>query len=471
MKSASEQQSFPRSTGAVLEAVDVLTKRRSDVFLGMITGSSLSVPPAAAGVDNKPGDDCPPTWTINVNEVRTLKVSNISVSASEDDIKEFFSYPGDLHFIEVQRESDTTQLAYVTYKDPKGAETAMLLSGTQPESDSDAVKKAEDVVSSMLAKGFTLGKDAVNKAKSLDESYHVTSNASATVASVDLKMGISEKLSIGTAVVNERVKEMDQKYQVTEKAKSALAAAEQKGSAIMSNPYVSTGASWVSNAYNAVAKAAEDVSTMTKEKVEKTEEERRAAIGNDSEAALLDQSLAGDPAPNYSTDSKKLIVILGSGMTLKIQAIEIVNENLNVIFHQDRYLDLEIVSNESPCFELQLQLAVPSESSRTRLHTRALRQLHLNVLPLNHTLFALHTCTRRLARNQSRPLDEQRTENRREVSPNSARKLRSQMPLHGKVKLLLRRRQRINLSHRSSKLLPLHCSLSDEVWFEEESMK
>lgn len=43
-------------------------------------------------------------------------------------------------------------------------------------------------------------------------------------------------------------------------------------------------------------------------------------------------------------------------MTLKIQAIEIVNENLNVIFHQDRYLDLEIVSNESPCVrKLQIQ--------------------------------------------------------------------------------------------------------------------
>jgi len=28
-----------------------------------------------------------------------------------------------------------------------------------------AIRKAEDVVSSMLAKGFNLGKDAVNKAK------------------------------------------------------------------------------------------------------------------------------------------------------------------------------------------------------------------------------------------------------------------------------------------------------------------
>ena len=64
---------------------------------------------------------------------------------------------------------------------------------------------------------------------------------------------------------------MDEKYQVAEKTKSALAVAEQKassaGSAIMSNPYVMTGASWVSNAFTAVAKAAEDVSVITKDKL------------------------------------------------------------------------------------------------------------------------------------------------------------------------------------------------------------
>jgi hypothetical protein len=56
------------------------------------------------------------------------------------------------------------------------------------------------------------------------------------------------------------------------KTKTVLSVAEQKastvGSAIMSNPYVSTGASWVSGAFTEVAKAAEDVSVMTRETVE-----------------------------------------------------------------------------------------------------------------------------------------------------------------------------------------------------------
>lgn len=145
-----------------------------------------------------------------------------------------------------------------------------------------AVRKAEDMVSSMLAKGFVLGKDALHKAKAFDERHHLVMNASATVASLDRKMGLSEKLSIGSAVVNERVREVDERFQVLEKTKSALTVAEQTasnaGSMLMSNRYVSTGASWVWSALNVVARAAEDVTLLTKEKVEKAEEEKKEII-------------------------------------------------------------------------------------------------------------------------------------------------------------------------------------------------
>ncbi|KAL4196117.1 hypothetical protein AMTRI_Chr04g244450 [Amborella trichopoda] len=204
-------------------------------------------------------------------------------------------------------ESEGSQLAYVTFKDSQGADTAILLSGATiadlsvtiaaaenyqlplealpPPSANEStlsgtagavIKKAEDVVSSMLAKGFVLGKDALSKAKAFDEKIHLTSN----VASLDRKIGLSEKLSIGTAAVNEKVREMDEKFQVYEKTKLALAAAEQKNaiSLIFFNRYVSTGASWVTGALNRVAKAAEDVSLMTKEKVGKAEEEKMDTI-------------------------------------------------------------------------------------------------------------------------------------------------------------------------------------------------
>jgi hypothetical protein len=124
----------------------------------------------------------------------------------------------------------------------------------------------------MLAKGFILGKDAINKAKSFDEKHQLTSTASAKVASLDKKIGLTEKISASTTVVGDKVREVDQKFQVSEKTKLALAAAEQKvssaGSAIMSNRYVFTGAAWVTGTFNKVAKAA-------KEKVGMSEEEQK----------------------------------------------------------------------------------------------------------------------------------------------------------------------------------------------------
>lgn len=122
-----------------------------------------------------------------------------------------------------------------------------------PGGAESALRKAEDVVSSMLAKGFVLGKDAVNKAKTFDDKLQLTSTASAKVASIDQKIGLSEKIGAGASVVSDKVREVDQKFQVSEKTKTALAAAEQTvstaGSAIMKNRYILTGASWVTGEF------------------------------------------------------------------------------------------------------------------------------------------------------------------------------------------------------------------------------
>lgn len=221
-------------------------------------------------------------------------MSSVSLGASEHDIKEFFSFSGEIDHVDLQSDNERSQIAYVIFKEPKGADTAVLLSGstivdqtvtidlavdykppagisTTPKAANNqndgqaesAVQKAEDVVSSMLAKGFVLGKDALNRAKGFDESLGLTSTATATAASMDKKIGLTENITAGTTMVNEKVREMDQKYQVSEKTRSAFAAAEQTvstaGSAIMKNRYVLTGATWVTGAFSRVAKAAADV--------------------------------------------------------------------------------------------------------------------------------------------------------------------------------------------------------------------
>ena len=102
-------------------------------------------------------------------QVRTVKVTNVSLSATVQDIKEFFSFSGDIEHVEMQRfvkfakfiqlyyffsfhapyrplktsilislsvyislffvsGDEWSQVAYVTFKDAQGAETALLLS-------------------------------------------------------------------------------------------------------------------------------------------------------------------------------------------------------------------------------------------------------------------------------------------------------------------------------------------------------
>ncbi|CAH8317152.1 unnamed protein product [Eruca vesicaria subsp. sativa] len=233
----------------------------------------------------------------NLCSIRSVKVSNLSLGATDHDIKEFFSFSGEVESIDIQGHEDS---AYVTFKDPQGAETAVLLSGasiadqsviiemapnyTPPaaphaETQSGAggmaesvVQKAEDVVSTMLAKGFILGKDAVGKAKAFDEKLGFTSTATAGVASIDQKIGLSQKITAGTSLVTEKIKGVDQSFQVTERTKSAYATAEQTvssaGTAVMKNRFVLTGVSWAAGAFNRVAKAAGEVTQKTKEKVE-----------------------------------------------------------------------------------------------------------------------------------------------------------------------------------------------------------
>nr|XP_009396013.1 PREDICTED: binding partner of ACD11 1 [Musa acuminata subsp. malaccensis] len=247
-------------------------------------------------------------------ETRTVQVGNISDLAGEREIREFFSFSGDIEHLEIRGDAGTPRLAFVTFKDPKALEIALLLSGAtivdrivsiapvenyvpmveqveaneaefttpfgnnvtyvegknSPNSGRVYVSKAHDVVSSMLAKGSALRQDAINKAKAFDEKHQLRANASAKVVSFDKRVGLSEKITVGISIVNEKVKSVDQKLHVSDKTMAALFAAEQKlndtGTAVKSNRYVTAGTAWLNGAFGKVAKAGHVAGTRTREK-------------------------------------------------------------------------------------------------------------------------------------------------------------------------------------------------------------
>ncbi|KAK9290172.1 hypothetical protein L1049_008338 [Liquidambar formosana] len=249
---------------------------------------------------------------------RTVQVGHLSDLAGEREIHEFFSFSGDIEHMEIQRGSGQSKTAFVTFKDPKALEIALLLSGATivdqivsitpvenyvPKAEVQEVKidgnadsvvpaenisqnvegrsgsptngrvyvsKAQDVVTNMLAKGSAIKQDAVTKAKAFDEKHRLTASASEKVIAFDKRVGLTEKLTVGISVVNEKVKSVDQRLQVSDKTMAAIFAAERKlndtGSAVKTSRYVTAGAAWLNGAFSKVAKAGQVAGTKTREK-------------------------------------------------------------------------------------------------------------------------------------------------------------------------------------------------------------
>jgi len=242
-----------------------------------------------------------------------------------------------------------------------------------------ALRKAEDIVGSMLAKGFVLGMDAVEKAKAFDEKHQLTSTATAKVASLDKTMGLSQKFNTSTIVVNEKMKEMDEKYQVAEKTKSALAAAEQTvstaSSAIMSNRYVLTGAAWVTGAYSKVATTATDVGAKAKERMMAEQEgehrdrelEKRTHLPESSEADGQEcklQEVSGNLGSSETTQQeskhqegeRQMSNVPGNTETVKDQpknqegeiAVAHVQENTDIVEKEPNHNETELCKSNIP---------------------------------------------------------------------------------------------------------------------------
>eukprot|EP00270_Netrium_digitus_P012618 TRINITY_DN411_c0_g1_i2.p1 TRINITY_DN411_c0_g1~~TRINITY_DN411_c0_g1_i2.p1 ORF type:complete len:261 (+),score=65.69 TRINITY_DN411_c0_g1_i2:207-989(+) len=241
----------------------------------------------------------------------TIKVTSVSLKATEKELKDFFSFSGDVVYVELKHSDDKlSQIAFVTFAEEKALDTAVLLTGAViidqpvtvevatgyippssasaagavastapgavvPSDSSTAYNRAQNMMADLIAKGYVLGKDAAAKAKTFDEKHEVTKTTTSKVTELDKKLGISERLSAGAATVSTSWKQMDDKYQVTEKTKSAIGVAgkniNEASAAMMKNKYVASGSAWLSGAFGKVVQAATDVHQIAKEKINKAE--------------------------------------------------------------------------------------------------------------------------------------------------------------------------------------------------------
>lgn len=231
----------------------------------------------------------------------TVEVTSLSPEATEKDVHDFFAFCGKIEHVEIVRAGEIASTAYVTFKYAHALETAVLLNGAtildrpvcvthwghsedefniwnrsswklEDETGStasegnqfvpsagEAVTMAQDVVKSMLAKGYILGKDALSKAKAFDESHQVSATATAKVAEMSERIGLTDKICAGVGAV----KSVDERYHISDTTKSAVAATGRTALAaantVVNSSYFSKGALWMSDALSRAAKVASDL--------------------------------------------------------------------------------------------------------------------------------------------------------------------------------------------------------------------
>jgi len=118
---------------------------------------------------------------------------------------------------------------------------------------------AQDIMKTMLAKGYVLSKDALAKAKAFDESYGLTAAAAARAAELSKRIGLTDRVNAGVGAM----RSVDETYRVTETTKTVATAtgrtAAKVVNGIVTSSYFSEGAMMLSDALTRAAKAAADL--------------------------------------------------------------------------------------------------------------------------------------------------------------------------------------------------------------------
>jgi hypothetical protein len=300
---------------------------------------------------------------------KSVLVTNISPQANEKTVSDFFSFCGRILRLTMRRGATASDpsTAIVLFETESAAKTALLLanaliidrpisvqihsedpsliSGVPAPGETitegsniqhkefsapDHQRSTTSTISSMIAAGYVMGAETVQKARTYDEQHHLTdqlragaeelkkkvlavdetyqlsakasatANAITTAASDTIK-GIDEQYQI-SATIGPKARAIDEKYQVSKTITDASAAA----SATLAN-LTASGKAWadwamqqpvVANTTAAVKQEYNDIAKQTNEKIDVQMREKCLISGTDpSASAVRDSSSHVDGAP------------------------------------------------------------------------------------------------------------------------------------------------------------------------------
>jgi len=275
----------------------------------------------------------------SVSDVRSVYVTNISPSANEKTVSDFFSFCGKISKLYLQKEEGKdTSSAVIQFETESAAKTALLLTnalivdrpitvtvfsentsstesttttttspiqvGTPVENiqnkDFGGVKDEDrsktSVVASLLAAGYQLAENALEKAKEVDEKSNFSARAKVVVDQmvvkaheIDQQYKISEKATSVKNSVTETAKKLDSDYGISDKASTAATvikttaymgvdAAKSGLQKAQENPTIKKGVDSVKSAATSVANTVNDITIQTRQEID----EKHASTENQS---------------------------------------------------------------------------------------------------------------------------------------------------------------------------------------------
>ncbi|KAJ0975238.1 hypothetical protein J5N97_017224 [Dioscorea zingiberensis] len=207
------------------------------------------------------------------SSVHVAEITNLSPSATERDVYDFFSFSGAIEHIEIIRSEEFSSTAYVTFNEHYALETAVLLTGGVivdqhvsitrrgkskenyyydsmdiearefRNTPKEAVKMVDEV-KTFMSKGYAISKDILSKAKEFDESHQVSATATSKVAELSKRIGLTDKITTGI----DAVRSVDETLCVSKTAEN-----------VISSSYFAAGVLLLSDALSMASKLTADL--------------------------------------------------------------------------------------------------------------------------------------------------------------------------------------------------------------------
>lgn len=298
---------------------------------------------------------------MDVQEVRSVLVTNISPNANEKTVSDFFSFCGKISklFLKKEEGKDTSS-AVIQFETESAAKTALLLTNAlivdrpitvtstvninQSSSDEatsevhgtpvdtknithkdfggvpDEQRSKTSVVASLLAAGYVLTENALDKAKEYDEKTNFSAKAKETVDQlkvkaheIDVQYGISDKATAVQKTITDTAKKIDAELGLSDKASIAanvIKSGVQSGYQMATeNPTIQKGVEAVKSTAQKVSNSAtqtfNEVKKETNEKIEEKEKQQNTTTASTYGVTTPPSTVAMDTTTTTTTTAEQ----------------------------------------------------------------------------------------------------------------------------------------------------------------------